>query len=144
MTIADWTESVFHDIRYATRSLRKSAAFTGGCKTELAHFRDHNAEFQRLDSQVLGISVDTFMSLRVFANSIDLNYPLLSDFPSHDATGAYGTYDANSGTSRRVTYVVDKQGIIRAEIVSDDDMSKHATAALEAVQKLQLKATPPM
>jgi len=117
-------------------------AFTGGCRNELIAFRDHNAEFQKLDTQVLGISVDTFMSLGVFAHSIDLNFPLLSDFPEHNATKAYGTYDPATGTSRRITYVVDKQGIIRAEIISDEDMHRHAQDALAAVQRLDSKAAP--
>jgi len=112
-------------------------AFTGGCRNELIAFRDHNAEFERLRTQVLGISVDTFMSLGVFAHSIDLNFPLLSDFPDHKATKAYDTYDPATGTSRRVTYVVDKAGVIRAEIISDDDMHRHAQEALEVVRKLE-------
>ena len=111
--------------------------FTGGCRNELIAFRDHNAEFERLRTQVLGISVDTFMSLGVFAHSIDLNFPLLSDFPDHKATKAYDTYDPATGTSRRVTYVVDKAGVIRAEIISDDDMHRHAQEALEVVRKLE-------
>ena len=116
-------------------------AFTGGCRNELIAFRDHNAEFERLEAQVMGISVDTFMSLGVFAHSIDLNFPLLSDFPDHKATKAYGTYDPATGTSRRVTYVVDKLGVIRSEIVSDEDMHRHAQEALEAVEKLERGVT---
>jgi peroxiredoxin (alkyl hydroperoxide reductase subunit C) len=119
-------------------------AFTGGCRNELIAFRDHNAEFQKLDTQVLGISVDTFMSLGVFAHSMDLNFPLLSDFPEYHACKAYGTYDPATGTSRRVTYVVDKQGIIRNEIISDDDMHRHAQEALKAVEQLQSQAPTPV
>jgi len=132
-----------HDVRLSSFRGEKNAvlvfyvlAFTGGCRNELIAFRDHNAEFQRLETQVLGISVDTFMSLGVFAHSIDLNFPLLSDFPDHKATKAYDTYDPATGTSRRVTYVVDKQGVVRAEIVSDEDMHRHAQEALEVVLKI--------
>jgi len=119
-------------------------AFTGGCRNELIAFRDHNAEFEKLDTQILGISVDTFMSLGVFGHSIDLNFPLLSDFPEHHATKTYGTYDPVTGTSRRVTYVVDKQGTIRAEIISDEDMHRHTQEALKAVQQLQSEAPTPL
>ena len=95
------------------------------------------AEFEKANTQVLGISVDTFPSLGVFGKSLDLNFPLLSDFPRHEATTAYGTYKPDLGTSRRITYVVDKEGIIRAEIVSDDNMTRHAERALEVVQSLE-------
>jgi peroxiredoxin len=92
--------------------------------------------FEKADTQVLGISVDTFPSLGAFARSLDLNFPLLSDFPRHEATQAYGTYRPDLGTSRRITYVVDKLGVVRAEIVSDDNMTRHAERALEVVQGL--------
>lgn len=95
------------------------------------------AAFEEANTQVLGISVDTFPSLGAFGKSLDLNFPLLSDFPRHEATMAYGTYRPDLGTSRRVTYVVDKQGIIRAEIVSDDNMTRHAEQALQVVRELE-------
>lgn len=94
------------------------------------------AEFEKANTQVLGISVDTFPSLGVFGRSLDLNFPLLSDFPEHEVTKAYGTYKPDLGTSRRITYVVDKEGIIRAEIISDEDMRRHAERALEVVRSL--------
>ena len=100
-------------------------------------FRDRIPEFEKASTQVLGISIDTFPSIGVFAKSIDLNFPLLSDFPKNEATRTYGTYNAERGTSRRVTYVIDKEGIIRAEIVSDQDMAKHSEDALAAVRKLE-------
>jgi peroxiredoxin (alkyl hydroperoxide reductase subunit C) len=112
-------------------------AFTGGCRSELVAFRDLNAEFEKSETKVYGISVDTPMSLAVFAHSIDLNFPLLSDFPQHQATQAYGTYDPASGTSRRVTFVVDMDGVVQAEIVSDHDMRRHASEAIDVVRKLQ-------
>ncbi len=99
-------------------------------------FRDRMAEFERANTQVLGISVDTFPSIGAFARSIELNFPLLSDFPKNEATKAYGTYNAERGTSRRITYVVDTEGVIRAEIVSDQDMTRHAEEALAAVRRL--------
>jgi peroxiredoxin len=118
-------------------------AMTAGCRNELIAFRDLNADFVKADTQVLGISVDTFPSIGVFANSLDLNFPLLSDFPENKATKTYGTYNPEYGTSNRRTYVVDKAGIIRAEIVSDDDMSRHAEDALRTVREIEgLEQTP--
>jgi peroxiredoxin len=112
-------------------------AMTAGCRNELIAFRDRHADFQRADTQVLGISVDTYPSIGIFANSLNLNFPLLSDFPENNATKAYGTYNPQTGQSRRITYVVDKEGIVRAEIESDDDMSHHAERALEVAQDLE-------
>ena len=119
-------------------------AMTAGCKIELATFRDHLRDFEKADATVLGISVDTFPSLRAFANSLNLNFPLLSDFPDNAVTKAYGTYNPATGLSRRVTYVVDKEGTVQAEIVSDEQMTRHAEEALQVVQKLQAPDIAPL
>ncbi len=39
--------------------------------------------------------------------------------------------------SRRVTYVVNREGVIRAEIVSDQDMARHSQDALKVVQEIE-------
>jgi mycoredoxin-dependent peroxiredoxin len=66
-----------------------------------------------------------------------LNFPLLSDFPNYTTTRAYGTFVEGRGVSRRVTYVVDKEGVIQAEVVSDMDMARHSQEALEKVRELE-------
>ena len=55
-------------------------AFTGVCTTEMCTFRDQMEQFNSLDAQVLGISVDGAFSLKVFSDQNNLNFPLLSDF----------------------------------------------------------------
>jgi mycoredoxin-dependent peroxiredoxin len=66
-----------------------------------------------------------------------LNFPLLSDFPNYATTRAYGTFVEGRSVSRRVTYVVDKEGVIQAEVVSDMDMARHSQEALEKVRELE-------
>jgi mycoredoxin-dependent peroxiredoxin len=112
-------------------------AFTNGWRNELIAFRDRNAEFAKADTQVLGISVDTYPSNRAFAQSINLNFPLLSDFPKNEVTRAYGTYLPDRGTSRRITYVVDKEGAVRHVVISDNDMSRHAEESLAFVMEME-------
>jgi peroxiredoxin len=100
-------------------------------------FRDRIPEFEKADTQVLGISIDTFPSAGAFARSMDLNFPLLSDFPRYEATKAYDTYLPDRGTSRRITYVVNKEGVVSDLIISDNDMTRHAEEALAAVRRLE-------
>jgi peroxiredoxin (alkyl hydroperoxide reductase subunit C) len=138
LTDANRNKVALHDFRGRNVVLAFYVlAFTGGCRNELIAFRDFQEQFERANAQVLGISIDTAASLHAFATSLELNFPLLSDFPHNEATRAYGTYDAEAGVSRRVTYVVDREGIIRAEIVSDEDMSQHAREALRVVFDLE-------
>lgn len=112
-------------------------AFTGGCRNQLQAFRDLHADFVAANSEVLGISADTFMAVGEFGRSLTLNFPLLSDFPEHAATKAYGTYNPERDVSRRVTFVIDGEGILQAEIISDEDMSAHAERSLARVRELE-------
>jgi peroxiredoxin len=70
------------------------------------------AHFDKNDTQILGISIDTVPSQRVFAEKEGITFPLLSDFPKK-VSRTYGVLDEEKGWDRRVTFVIDKQGIIR-------------------------------
>ena len=92
------------------------AAFSGVCTRELCTFRDHVADLNRLNVQVLGISVDLPYSLRQFKQSQKLAFPLLSDF-DREAINAYGIVDRNfngytSGVAQRSVFVVNGEGRI--------------------------------
>jgi peroxiredoxin len=89
-------------------------AFSNVCTSEMAVIRDRLDEFLTFDSEILAISTDATYSLRVFADTDGLNFPLLSDFWPHGAVAsAYGVFDAELGVARRSSFVVDKEGIIR-------------------------------
>ncbi len=89
-------------------------AFSGVCTGEMVGVRDRLAEFLTFDTEVLAISCDPMFSLRAFADSDGLNFPLLSDFwPHGEVSRAYGVFDERSGAPRRSTYVVDKAGVLR-------------------------------
>ena len=53
------------------------------------------------------------LSQKAFADSLKLNFPLLSDFPDGKATQAYGVYNAERRLANRSWFIVDKQGVIR-------------------------------
>ena len=97
-------------------------AFTGVCTQELCQTRDGIADYEKLDAQVLAISVDSIFTLDKFKQEQQLNFPLLSDF-NKDVSAAYGSlYDefvfGMKGVSRRSAFVIDKTGHIRyAEVL---------------------------
>lgn len=70
------------------------------------------AKFDATDTQILGISMDSFASNKEYAAKIGVAFPLLSDW-KRDTTKAYGLYNETSGYGRRGTFVVDKEGIIQ-------------------------------
>ena len=69
------------------------------------------AKFDATDTQVLGISMDSFAANKRFAQDIGVNFPLLSDW-HRTVVKDYGLLDEKSGYSARATFVIDKQGLI--------------------------------
>src|SRR5512136_2939373 len=72
------------------------------------------AKFEKLNAQVLGISVDHVPCLKAWAESLGgINFPLLSDFWPHGAVAVkYGVLRPE-GHSERAIFMIDKRGIIR-------------------------------
>ncbi len=105
-------------------------AFSNVCTGELTGIRDRLAEFMTFGTEVFAISTDATYSLRVFADTDGLNFPLLSDFWPHGAVAsAYGVFDTQRGVARRSSFVVDKTGIIRwsvhHELADARDLDEH-------------------
>ncbi len=88
-------------------------AFSNVCTGELSGIRSRLDQFLTFDSEVLAISCDPVYSLRAFADSDGLNFPLLSDFWPHGAVAsAYDVFDEAKGCPRRSSYVIDKDGVL--------------------------------
>ena len=77
------------------------------------------ARFEELNAQVLGISVDSVHSHRVYAEQLGVTFPLLADFhPKGAVSQAYGLWRDNWGTSRRAVIIIDENGIVQySEII---------------------------
>lgn len=98
-------------------------AFTGVCTQEMCSTRDNMKLYEELDAQVLGVSVDSFFTLKEFKKAQNLNFPLLSDFNKDTAAnyGAlYGEFFGMKGVAKRSAFVIDKQGVIRYTEVLED------------------------
>jgi peroxiredoxin len=70
------------------------------------------AKFEQTNTQVLGISVDSFAANKRFKEDIGVAFPLLSDF-KREVVRAYGIFDEENGFGTRATFTVDKEGVIR-------------------------------
>lgn len=72
------------------------------------------ARFTSLDTQVLGVSVDSIFSHQAWAESLGgIEYPLLADFwPHGEIAQKYGVL-TDAGHTERTIFVIDRQGIIR-------------------------------
>lgn len=83
------------------------------------------------------MSVDSRFTLRAWAEKIKLTFPLLSDFPHRKVAQAYGVYSTNRGASRRVTFLIDKEGIIRHKVVSPFNRPRDHRETLQALGAVQ-------
>jgi len=99
-------------------------------------FRDVSKDFEEAGAQVLGVSVDPFPSQGAFAKQLELNFPLLSDWPRYETARAYDAWRESLNLAARVTYIIDKQGIIRGVIESETDMELHSREALRIVKEI--------
>lgn len=80
------------------------------------------ASFAGLDTQVLGISVDSVPCLTAWAKDLGgITYPLLSDFWPHGEVAQRFGVLREDGTSERALFIIDRQGIIRYVDVHDID-----------------------
>ena len=99
-------------------------AFTGVCTAELCSVRDHYNVYTSLNTEVVGISIDSLFSLEKFKQEQNYNFNLLSDFNKTTAKAYDSLYDSFAfgmiGVSKRSAFVIDADGIIRyAEILED-------------------------
>lgn len=95
---------------------------TPGCTKEACNFRDDFSVFDSLQTVVLGVSVDDVDSHREFADKYKLNFPLLAD-TEKKVSRTYGVL-AFYGKSKRHTFLIDKEGVIR-KIYTKVDVEKH-------------------
>ncbi|TYP95228.1 Peroxiredoxin [Fodinibius salinus] len=98
-------------------------AFSSTCTEELCITRDNMKLYNSLDAKVLGISVDSFFSLKQFKKTQNLNFTLLSDFNkevSRKYDALYDNFFEMKGVSKRASFVIDREGKIRYQEVLED------------------------
>lgn len=111
--------------------------FSPGCTREACSFRDEFGKFQSRDTEVLGVSLDSPESHRRFREQHNLPFPLAVD-DDQQISQAYGVLRLGGRLlSRRVTYVIDKQGIVRRVIRDELRMGRHVAEALQVLEDLE-------
>jgi peroxiredoxin Q/BCP len=106
-----------------------------GCTAEACSFRDAYTAFTDSGAQVVGISSDSPQSHAAFAGKHRLPYPLASD-AGGTVRKAYGVPKALGMLPGRVTYVIDRSGVVRSVFNSMFAPQKHVEAALAMLKTL--------
>lgn len=109
---------------------------TPGCTMEACSFRDQFAEFEDYGAKIFGISADSPESHHEFRRKYNLPYTLLSD-PDKKIQQLFGVKKNFLGLiDGRVTYIIDKRGVVVHIFESQIRPKKHITEALNILKEL--------
>jgi len=109
---------------------------TAGCTAEACSFRDSYEDFSAMNCEVIGISSDSIQAHEKFASKHRLNFTLLSD-TNKEVRKLFGVPGNLFGlVPGRVTYIIDKKGIVRSIHNSQMNPEGHIMAAKQAVETL--------
>lgn len=118
-------------------------AFTSTCTKELCATRDDISIYNELETEVLGISVDSPQTLARYKSEYQLNFKLLSDF-NKDTMKAYDVmYEEFSlgmkGVAKRAVFLIDAEGAIRhMEVLEISGNMPDLKAVQNAARQLQI------
>ena len=112
--------------------------FSPVCTKEMCSFRDGLADLEKLNTRVVGISIDSLWSHKAFAQSLNIKFPLLSDF-NKEISRKYGVLYEDlrglRGVSKRSVFAIDKEGVIRYRWVSEEPRKESNYAEIQDVLK---------
>ena len=116
--------------------------FTFVCPTELTAFSDRFAEFNQLNAEILGVSVDSeYSHLNWLGMDRDngglgkLNYPLVSDITKEIASKF--NVLTEEGVALRGLFIIDKQGLIQYETINNLAFGRSVDETLRILQAIQ-------
>ena len=99
------------------------AAFSSVCQQEFCTFRDSAGDLNKVNANVLGVSTDTFFTLKAWGDQNKLTFPLLSDY-NKEVIRQYGVVNPDmiglKDIAKRAVFVIDRSGVVRHREVLDD------------------------
>nr|VDC93309.1 unnamed protein product [Brassica oleracea] len=117
--------------------------FTFVCPTEITAFSDRYAEFEKLNTQVLGVSVDSVFSHLAWVQTDrksgglgDLNYPLISDV-TKSISKSFGVLIHDQGIALRGLFIIDKEGVIQHSTINNLGIGRSVDETMRTLQALQ-------
>jgi peroxiredoxin 2/4 len=123
--------------------------FTFVCPTEITAFSDRHAEFKALNTEILGVSVDSQFSHLAWIQSDrksggigDINYPLVADLKKEIST-SYNVLDPDAGIALRGLFIIDQDGVIQYATVNNLGFGRSVDETLRVLQAIQHIQTHP-
>lgn len=110
---------------------------TPGCTTQSCAFRDKYEAFKDAGAEVIGVSGDSLASHQQFASKHNLPFTLLSD-SGNMLRKLYGVPSTLGILPGRVTYVIDRDGVVRHIFNSQMNFKAHIEEALKTLRQIQV------
>jgi peroxiredoxin 2/4 len=117
--------------------------FTFVCPTELHAFQAALGEFEKKGTQVIGVSVDSHFSHLAWVNTPKsqggiegVTYPLVADLNKTIAAD-YDVLVEGAGIAYRGLFLIDKEGLVRHQVINDLPLGRNIDEALRMVDSLQ-------
>nr|YP_009530398.1 thioredoxin peroxidase [Paulinella micropora]AXY63087.1 thioredoxin peroxidase [Paulinella micropora] len=117
--------------------------FTFVCPTEITAFSDRYSDFSRLNTEILGVSVDSQFSHLAWIQTPrneggigDINYPLVADLKKEIAS-AYNVLDVDAGIAVRGLFIIDPAGVVMHATVNNLPVGRNVEETLRVLQAFQ-------
>ncbi|WP_217596281.1 peroxiredoxin [Cohnella sp. GbtcB17] len=117
--------------------------FTFVCPTEIVALSEAYDQFKALNTEVLGVSVDSVHSHKAWINTPkndnglgQLNFPLAADI-TKQAARDYGVLIEEEGIALRGLFIIDPDGVLKYQVVNHNDVGRSVEETLRVLQALQ-------
>ncbi|XP_058109053.1 2-Cys peroxiredoxin BAS1, chloroplastic-like [Magnolia sinica] len=117
--------------------------FTFVCPTEITAFSDRYADFEKLNTEILGVSIDSVFSHLAWVQTDrksgglgDLKYPLISDV-TKSISQSYGVLIPHQGIALRGLFIIDKEGVIQHSTINNLAIGRSVDETMRTLQALQ-------
>ncbi|PPS93053.1 Thioredoxin peroxidase-like protein, partial [Cryptosporidium hominis] len=121
--------------------------FTFVCPSEILAFNQAQKDFEKLGVQLLAVSVDSQYSHAAWRRTPleqggigPVNFPLISD-SSHSISKNYGVLLEEEGIALRGLFIIDKEGVVRSEVIYDLPLGRSVEETLRVIDALQFTET---
>ena len=111
-------------------------AFTPGCTRETKAFRDEYPALVAAGAEIVGVSTDSYIQQCKFAEWAGVTFPMVGD-ESGELGRSFGVLWPLVGVPMRVTFVADRDGVIRHVFHHEIRVDAHVTDVLRAVEELR-------
>lgn len=121
--------------------------FTFVCPSELIAFDHRLDEFRQRGVEIIGVSIDSQYTHLAWKNTPvnnggigQVRYPLVADI-KHEICRAYDVEFGAAGVAFRASFLIDKQGVVRHQVVNDLPLGRNVDEMLRMVDALQFTET---